>query len=432
MHDSDMILDSETKAVELPEDHGSELRLWLRLLTCTTLIEGEVRSLLRERFDVTLPRFDLMAQLDRVPEGMTLSDVSKRMMVSNGNVTGLVERLVESGHLDRRTSDSDWPCRIPQDGGRARKVDRRHIFRSFAQGCPRIDATIGENQGVGAKVRPENSLKDGVAEIDYEVEYNNRARVPESPALLAGWVRDAAAFRESHQPRRIAYGAGARHVIDGFEGRDPAPIVVFIHGGYWQALEGSSSSHVARGLNAHGISVAIPSYDLCPNVTIQQIIEQMRTASRELARMGRRLVISGHSAGGHLAACMLATDWQALDPSLPKELVIAAYTISGLFDLVPLVETSINKALRLDQATAKAASPLFWKIPMHGSLDAVVGGSESAEYFRQSRTIVEQWGRAGVSTRFGIVPVANHFTAIAPLADPASPMVARLKELAGR
>ena len=84
-----MILDSETKAVELPEDHGDELRLWLRLLTCTTLIEGEVRGRLRERFDVTLPRFDLMAQLDKVPEGMTLSDVSKRMMVSNGNVTGL-------------------------------------------------------------------------------------------------------------------------------------------------------------------------------------------------------------------------------------------------------------------------------------------------------------------------------------------------------
>ena len=101
-----MILDSETKAVELPEDHGNELRLWLRLLTCTTF-EGEVRGRLRERFDVTLPRFDLMAQLDKVPEGMTLSDVSKRMMVSNGNVTGLVERLVESGHLDRRTSDAD-------------------------------------------------------------------------------------------------------------------------------------------------------------------------------------------------------------------------------------------------------------------------------------------------------------------------------------
>mgnify|MGYP001029217203 FL=1 len=102
-----MILDSETKAAEHSEDHGDELRLWLRLLTCTNLIESEVRRRLRERFDVTLPRFDLMAQLDKAPDGMTLSDISKRMMVSNGNVTGLVERLVESGHLDRRTSETD-------------------------------------------------------------------------------------------------------------------------------------------------------------------------------------------------------------------------------------------------------------------------------------------------------------------------------------
>ena len=102
-----MTLDSETQAIDLPEDHAEELRLWLRLLTCTTLIEGEVRSRLRARFDVTLPRFDLMAQLDKAPDGMTLSDVSKRMMVSNGNVTGLVERLVVSGHLDRRTSVTD-------------------------------------------------------------------------------------------------------------------------------------------------------------------------------------------------------------------------------------------------------------------------------------------------------------------------------------
>src|SRR3569833_1467767 len=92
-YDAIMTLDSETKAVELPEDHAEELRLWLRLLTCTTLIEGEIRSRLRERFDVTLPRFDLMAQLDKAPDGMTLSDVSKRMMVSNGNVTGLVSRI---------------------------------------------------------------------------------------------------------------------------------------------------------------------------------------------------------------------------------------------------------------------------------------------------------------------------------------------------
>jgi arylformamidase len=155
-------------------------------------------------------------------------------------------------------------------------------------------------------------------------------------------------------------------------------------------------------------------------------------ATRELAGLGQRLVVSGHSAGGHLAACMLATDWSAFDASLPSNPVIAAYAISGLFDLGPLVDTSINKALGLDPTTARAASPLFWRPPTRGSLDAVVGEAESAEYFRQSRTIVDLWGRAGVATRFGAVPGANHFTAIAPLSDPNSPMVLRLKELAGR
>jgi arylformamidase len=97
---------------------------------------------------------------------------------------------------------------------------------------------------------------------------------------------------------------------------------------------------------------------------------------------------------------------------------------------VPLVGTSINRALQLDATSAKAVSPLFWKPPAHGSLDAVVGGDESAEYFRQSRTLTQAWAAAGLPTRFGTLPGANHFTAIAPLADPVSPMVLRLKELA--
>lgn len=265
--------------------------------------------------------------------------------------------------------------------------------------------------------------------IDYEAEYNNRARVPEHPAVMAGWVKEAADYRAQHPPRVLRYGRGERHRIDLFPGDSEGPLVVFIHGGYWQALDGSSFSHCARGLNAHGISLAVPTYDLCPAVTVADIITQMRMAARELAKLGQPLVVSGHSAGGHLAACMLATDWQALDTSLPKDLVSAAYAISGLFDLPPLVGTSINKALGLDETSAKAASPLFWTPPVHGSLDAVVGGNESAEYFRQSRTIVETWGRR-IAARFGTVPEANHFTAIAPLADPTSAMVLRLKELA--
>lgn len=271
-----------------------------------------------------------------------------------------------------------------------------------------------------------------MAGIDYEVEYNNRARVPENPALMAGWARDAAAYRAARAPRQIAYGPGPRNTIDVFAGDGQGAIVVFIHGGYWQALDGSSFSHCAHGLNAHGIDVAVPSYDLCPQVTVDTIIAEMRAAACELAKLGRALVISGHSAGGHLAACLLATDWQTQDASLPKDLVFAAYAISGLFDLVPLVETSINKALGLDEASARAASPLFWKVPKHGSLDAVVGEAESAEYHRQSRTMTEAWARGGLPTRYGVIADANHFAAIAPLSDPASPMVLRLKQLARR
>lgn len=270
--------------------------------------------------------------------------------------------------------------------------------------------------------------------MDYEVEYNNRARVPENPAIIAGWSRDAQAYREAHQARLkvIPYGSGERNRIDLFAGDGAGPIVVFIHGGYWQALDGSFFSHLAGGLNAHGIDVAVPSYDLCPAVSIAEIIGEMRAAMRALAKPGRPLVVSGHSAGGHLAACMLATDWRAFDASLPERPVSAAYAISGLFDLRPLVHTSINTALKLDEASAKAVSPLFWKSPPGGSLDAVVGGNESAEYLRQSRIIVDTWGAAGIETRYGTIPGANHFTAIAPLADPNSPMTQRLKQLAGR
>ncbi|MEW5423729.1 MarR family winged helix-turn-helix transcriptional regulator [Amorphus sp. 3PC139-8] len=100
-------LDAETRALERPRDHTSELRLWLRMLACTNMIETEIRRRLRERFDVTLPRFDLMAQLDKAPEGLSLGEISRRMMVSNGNVTGLVERLTEDGLVERRASDTD-------------------------------------------------------------------------------------------------------------------------------------------------------------------------------------------------------------------------------------------------------------------------------------------------------------------------------------
>ena len=124
-------LDAETKVAERPDDHKTELRLWLRLLTCTTLIENEVRRRLREQFDVTLPRFDLLAQLDRAPNGMTLGELSQRMMVSNGNITGLVDRLAEQGLIRRRPSPNDRRVQIV-----SLTADGRRFFRTMARATP--------------------------------------------------------------------------------------------------------------------------------------------------------------------------------------------------------------------------------------------------------------------------------------------------------
>src|ERR1700694_286846 len=117
-------LDAETKVAERPADHEAELRLWLRLLTCTTLIEGEIRSRLRGTFDMTLPRFDVMAPLDKAPGSMTLGELSQRMMVSNGNVTGLAERLVAQGLLERRASPTDRRAQFVSLTGEGRRAFR--------------------------------------------------------------------------------------------------------------------------------------------------------------------------------------------------------------------------------------------------------------------------------------------------------------------
>jgi arylformamidase len=190
---------------------------------------------------------------------------------------------------------------------------------------------------------------------------------------------------------------------------------------------------MARGLNAHGVAVAVAGYDLCPEVTIAEIIEQIRHACLFLwLRTGQRMMIYGHSAGGHLAGAMVATDWQARYPKAPPDLVPAAYSISGLFDLTPLVGIPLAQDLRLDEAEARRVSPLFWPAPKGRTFDAVAGALESSEFLRQSRTVAEQWGQAGVETRYEAIAGTNHFTVIDGLADPRNAMVARLAELASR
>ena len=277
-----------------------------------------------------------------------------------------------------------------------------------------------------------------VTAIDYEVEYDNRARVPEHPEIFSRWLREAEDYRaETFKAGRaqlgLPYGDTPRQSYDLFlpAAGETAPLAMFIHGGWWRSLEPSLFSQMARGANAGGIAVAVVGYDLCPNVTIADIIQQIQRACASLwQRFGRRIFIYGHSAGGHLAGAMVATDWPQLYPKAPADLVPAAYSISGVFDLAPLTGISVNQDLRLAPDEARQVSPLFWPVKSGRIFDAVAGGLESSEFKRQSRAVVEAWRQKGVETRYEEIPGTNHFTVIDALADPKSAMTARIVELA--
>ena len=273
-----------------------------------------------------------------------------------------------------------------------------------------------------------------------EKEYDNRGRVPEHPSLIANWTENASAYRDETRAKAtalldLAYGDDPRQKLDLFgpdlDGSGEGPLLVFIHGGYWRALDRSPFSHMAKGPNAHGVTVAIPSYRLCPQVSMAELIDDLRQAVGFLyQRYNRPMAIAGHSAGGHLTACMLGTDWPAYHATLPAGIARHGYSISGLFDLEALTKTSLNTDLNLTIEEARSLSPALWTIPAGLVLDAVVGSTESAEYHRQRRLIAERWQAQGAKASWSLLDGDNHFTAIMPLADPQSAMTQRVVALA--
>ena len=262
--------------------------------------------------------------------------------------------------------------------------------------------------------------RKGEAALDLEAQYNNRALCPDHPTVMARWKASAEAARVAHPPHEIAYGPGERERFDLFSAGPDRPIAVFLHGGYWQALDKSWFSGIAPALFAHGVGLAVPSYDLAPNVKLAVILDQMRAAlSRLEQETGARPVVFGHSAGGHMAAAMLSEGRAS-----------AAVAISGVFELAPLIPTSLNTALKIDETEAAALSPADWPAPKSAILDCIVGGNESAEFIRQSRDMARRWGDQGARTRFEALAGLDHFTVLDPLFDRDSAMVRRLVELA--
>jgi arylformamidase len=265
--------------------------------------------------------------------------------------------------------------------------------------------------------------------------YNNRELVPEHPAYLARWAEASVRARaEGPCALDVAYGSGEGETLDVFPApQGDAPVLVFIHGGYWRALDKGDHSFIAPAFTRHGACVVVPNYALCPAVTIPHITLQMARAVawtwHNIERFGgnpQGIVVAGHSAGGQLAAMMLACLWPQLDPALPRDAVRSALAISGLHDLEPIMKTPfLQPSLQLTPAQVARASPARLPPPKQGTLYSVAGGDESAEYHRQNRLIQEAWGARRVPV-CETLPGLNHFSILDALVDPSQ----RLQQLA--
>jgi arylformamidase len=281
----------------------------------------------------------------------------------------------------------------------------------------------------------------------YDRQYNARAGIPDAAAILQGWGERSARTRsQARCSLDIPYserGASdpSEHLDLFLPAQMPAggaPVLVHIHGGYWRALHKEDQSFVAEPFTAAGAIVVVPNYALCPQVSVAHIVMQMVQALAWTWRHARdhggdpsRIVVTGHSAGGHLAAMMLACDWPASAADLPADLVRTAVAVSGLFELEPLRHAPfLAPDIGLSEAEALRLSPAAMPSPRGKRLLAFVGELESAEFHRQARLIRRVWGRRVVDT-VEDVPGCHHMSVLHALADPASRLHAAVRGALG-
>jgi arylformamidase len=269
---------------------------------------------------------------------------------------------------------------------------------------------------VDAAIEPDESY-GGSDFLDRE--YNTRTQVPEFAQYFARWQASARDARASLCGRLdLQYGPAAAETLDLFAASGARrPLLVFIHGGYWRALDKADFSWIAPAYVAAGVSVAVLNYGLAPATPVPVIVEQIRRACAWLYRNAQsldvdraRIICSGHSAGGHLTGMMLASDWPGISAELPPRLLAGAVAISGLFDLTPLTRAEfLRHDLRLAPGSARDISPAFLPLRNDVPLLCAVGASESAEFHRQSLLIAQRWPAA--CTRALIdVPGCNHLS----------------------
>ncbi|MEY2791903.1 MAG: hypothetical protein RL295_2068 [Pseudomonadota bacterium] len=263
----------------------------------------------------------------------------------------------------------------------------------------------------------------------YDRMYNNRAWVPDFANHLQHWTEQSKAARNQLRGLTdISYGDGPNENLDIFPANlAHAPVMVFLHGGYWRALDKSDQSFIAPSFTREGVCVVVPNYALCPMVTIPDIVMQMVKALtwvwRYISEWGgdpSRIHVVGHSAGGHLAAMMMACQWQRYADDLPADLVKSGLSVSGLFELESVMRSPMLQSdLRLDEAQVLRCSPAWMPTPAQGSFWSVVGALESDEFIRQHVLIQQAWGKACVPVCEAL-PGLHHFNVLSALAESGS------------
>ena len=263
----------------------------------------------------------------------------------------------------------------------------------------------------------------------YDQQYNNRAAVPEHPQIIARWLSESEKVRTARRCERdLEYGPSFLEKLDLFfpDGTSKA-LLVFIHGGYWRSMDKNDFSFLAPAFGKQGVTVAMINYGLAPQLRIDDIVRQCRVAIAWLAQNAKRygadaskLYIVGHSAGAHLAAMMAATHWPSVSTTLPIGLIKGAICISGIYDLEPIRNTSINQDVRLDAAAAKRLSPAFLHPSVSLPIALAVGGDESDEFKRQNKLFMDSGFHREM--RNIALPGTNHFTVVEELAKADSPL----------
>ena len=279
----------------------------------------------------------------------------------------------------------------------------------------------------------ETAIYQGYSRAELDAQYDNRSRVPEHVDLHAANLADGDAVLADFETRLdVSYGPSDEETLDIYlpENAGPnggLPVNVFLHGGYWFSRHKNDFRFLARGMVPAGAVLVVVNYALVPSVDLDELVRQCRAAvawtfdnADPFGGNGDCIHVSGHSAGSHLTAIMMATDWPRFGDGLPTDLVKSGFAISGIYDLEPIRLCFLQETLRFTPEDVSAFSPITHTPATGAPLTVAVGGDESEEFLRQSEVFSKAWSEKNIDCSLMVLPGINHFTILSEFADPAS------------